>query len=197
MPGIVASFDATTNLVHLYYNTATLTLALQLRRVNPGADDVQQTWEPGSADQSGLIVNPSCLASASFAGVDLVLGITSQATKSGTTLTENDISIVSPVYKPLAATELTNKAVAACNTDQAAWVYYLQGTDADHLKISEANITDGTPYTYEGTTSIMPGSYLGAYCRGDTRYIIYQSNDDGLLHEYKCDDGGGKSASGP
>ncbi|KAF7559947.1 hypothetical protein G7046_g4219 [Stylonectria norvegica] len=186
--------------VHLFYNTNNNNLALELRSERKAQDGADDDYVATSADQPGNILNASRLASANLTGVGLVFGVTKQKAPASVAKdcdcppaadTKNDISIVGPIYRTLASTENKNISIAACSSDDTAWVFYLTGTDANTLEIKEVAIGAGTPADYQDTVKIMPGTSLAAYYvpEADERYIIYQANSDSHLREYTIDGG--------
>lgn len=111
--------------IHLFYNTNNTNIALELRSEKKTTDTNDQVWASSSTDQPGFVVNPSQLASAPFAGTELVVGFTKKLVAAGTTATTNDVSIVSPVYQSVGSTEVNNTTIAACASDDTAWIYFL------------------------------------------------------------------------
>lgn len=128
MPGATCNVNAAAPQdasINVYFNTSSNTLGLQLRSPQASTGDVTLSWVPGQTAQQGFIVNPSHLASASFLGTNLVFGLTTIPPVSGKTSTQTNVSMLSPVYTPLASTDVGNGALAASYSPDAAWVYYL------------------------------------------------------------------------
>ncbi|EQK97685.1 serine proteinase [Ophiocordyceps sinensis CO18] len=195
MPGATCNVNAAAPQdasINVYFNTSSNTLGLQLRSPQASTGDVTLSWVPGQTAQQGFIVNPSHLASASFLGTNLVFGLTTIPPVSGKTSTQTNVSMLSPVYTPLASTDVGNGALAASYSPDAAWVYYLTGTDADSLQIQEVVLGDSTPHQYNDVLRILPGSSLAAYYNpaSKSRFVIYQADSDSLLREYTVDGGG-------
>lgn len=124
MPGVAAIFNRSTSYgesISLYYTTQNLNLGLELQSAKP--DGPHEEISSGSGDHPGIIENPSHVSVAQYLGVNIVVGIT-QSVSTSTPL--HDVSVVSPVYKPLGQTETTNISVAISSSGEAAWVYYLR-----------------------------------------------------------------------
>lgn len=170
----------------VFFNTNAGNIALEQRNETEETDDTYDNYTASSADQPGFIPTDSHLATTNLNGVTLVFGLTKQYQKplKGETLQEcgcpeptvNDVSIVSPVYKSLTQTAVGNNALAACSSDESAYVLYLSGAQGEKLSILEEAIGD-TAQGYEGTQDITFGSALAAYYDPDQdyRYCIYQS----------------------
>lgn len=128
MPGVAAVFNNFTTYgesVFLYYTTENLNLGLELQP--PAPDGPHENFSSGPEDHQGIIENPSHISAAQYLGVNFVVGITQPVPKAdGTTDTLHDVSVVSPVFKPLVKTETINISVAISSSGQAAWVYYLR-----------------------------------------------------------------------
>lgn len=116
--------------IHLFYNTNTKNLGFQFFDETKHADETE-AFAAGTDAQTGFIINPAQVASTNLTGIDLVLGFTNKpqaAAAPGCKCedpTQNDVSIISPVYQPLAATDLTNLTIAATSSETTAYVYYL------------------------------------------------------------------------
>lgn len=117
------------NSIKLIYNTNGRHLALDLKSGTQSAEDEDpaNSFQPTSVAPKGIIINPSSLSAAKYLNLDFFFGITEAVTPPGNaTPTHYDISIVSPIYKPLDKTELVHtKSIAACSSTNAAWLYYL------------------------------------------------------------------------
>lgn len=126
MPGVAAIFNKiTSDGISLYYNTSNLNLGLELLSANPDGSHVQIS--SGPEGHQGIIENPSHVGVAQYLGVNIVVGITQPVTPPGGGPSPvHDVSIVSPVYKPLGRTETSNISVAITSSGLAAWVYYLK-----------------------------------------------------------------------
>jgi hypothetical protein len=177
--------------IHLFYNTNTKNLGFQFFDETKHADETE-AFAAGADAQTGFIINPAQVASTNLTGIDLVLGFTNKpkpAAAPGCKCddpTQNDVSIISPVYQPLAATDLANLTIAATSSDTTAYVYYLTGTDYKSTTINELTVGDDSPGQFDDTVKILANSSLAAFYvpEDETRYIIYQANSTGRLHAY-------------
>lgn len=129
MPGVAALVNqsvAGDKSIQLFYNTNDSNPGLVLMS-GDSSDDPGKKYTAKSTDCKGIIVNPSQLGAATrFYGVNLVVGITYPVLKScHTEHTDYNVSIISPVYQPLATTEVSNTSIAVCSSPKAAFVYYL------------------------------------------------------------------------
>ncbi|KAI1092449.1 hypothetical protein F5B19DRAFT_209640 [Rostrohypoxylon terebratum] len=174
--------------INLFYNTATRNLALEQRCEGKTHDIPEPIYVGSGSDQPGHIINPSHIASATLEGVNLVFGITEQTqqklnlpagVQDPGTATQNDVSILSPIYRSLISTDQGNTAIAACSSAEVVWIFYLSGVDQCSLMIKEEILGDSNPAQYNDTPPILPGSGLAAYYvpESDTRFVIYQSNN--------------------
>jgi hypothetical protein len=125
MPGLAAIFNRSVRdgqSIQLFFNTSNLNLSLQLMSGDPNMPDMQRTFSSTSADHAGIIINQSYLGTASVSGNIVVVGLTQNANSS----TVYDVSIISPIFKPLTQTEIVNKVgIAMSSSPTDAWVYYL------------------------------------------------------------------------
>lgn len=177
--------------IHLFYNTNTKNLGFQFFDETKHSDETE-AFAAGADGQTGFIINPAQVASTNLTGIDLVVGFTNKlkpAAAEGCQCsdpTQNDVSIISPVYQPLAATELTNLTIAATSSDTTAYVYYLTGTDDKSTTINELTVGDDSAGQFDDTVKILPNSSLAAFYvpEDETRYIIYQANKTKRLHAY-------------
>ena len=116
--------------IHLFYNTNTKNLGFQFFDETKHSDETE-AFAAGADAQTGFIINPAQVASTNLTGVDLVLGFTNKPKAAAAPdckcedPTQNDVSIISPVYQPLAATEVENLTIAATSSPTTAYVYYL------------------------------------------------------------------------
>ncbi|KAK3290871.1 uncharacterized protein B0H64DRAFT_378199 [Chaetomium fimeti] len=177
--------------IHLFYNTNTKNLGFQFFDETKHSDETE-AFAAGTDALTGFILNPAQVATTNLTGVDLVFGFTNKpktAAAPGCRCddpTQNDISIISPVYQPLGATDLANLTIAATSSDTTAYVYYLTGTDYKSTTINELTVGDDAPGQFDDTVKIVPNSSLAAYYVPDNelRFIIYQANKTNRLHCY-------------
>jgi len=197
MPGVAALVNHLVpdgKSIQLFYNTNDLNLGLELKDGTADGDDPNRKFVAKSTDRQGIIVNPSQAAATEFLGMNLVFGITQPVLpKDQTDYTVYNVSIVSPVYRPLTTTEVSNKSIAACSSDKKAWVYYLAGTDADSIELKEYRLEDYAIDVHSGTTKILKGSSLAAYWGPKSnskkrRFVIYQGKSSSDLYEYCVED---------
>ncbi|KAI2465288.1 hypothetical protein F4781DRAFT_409986 [Annulohypoxylon bovei var. microspora] len=181
--------------VNLFYNTSNNNLGLEQRSEGKGQDPPEVIYVASGTDQPGYILNPSHIASADLAGVGLVFGFTKQKVQAVNVPagvanppapTHNDVSIISPIYRSIASTELGNTSIAACSSAEVAWVFYFSGGSGNPLVIKEEIVGDSNPASYDDTPTILPGSGLAAYyvSSNDNRFVIYQTKNS--LREFQA-----------
>ncbi|KAI1098284.1 hypothetical protein F4804DRAFT_132077 [Jackrogersella minutella] len=173
--------------VNLFYNTSNNNLALEQRSEGKGQDTSDVNYVASGTDQPGYICNPSHIASADLGGVGLVFGFTKQKQQDtklpagvvAPVATNNDVSIISPIYRSLTSTELGNTSIAACSSTEVAWVFYFSGGGGNPLVIKEEIVGDSNPASYDDTPTILAGSGLAAYYvpKTDDRFVVYQTKN--------------------
>ncbi|KAK4152311.1 hypothetical protein C8A00DRAFT_44615 [Chaetomidium leptoderma] len=181
--------------IHLFYNTNKKNLGFQFINETKHSDE-NEAFAAGDSAQTGVVITPAQVAATSLTGVDLVLGFTNKPQEQPapgcqcSDPTHNDVAIISPIYQPLAATEVNNLTIAATSSDSTAYVFYLTGTDYKNTTINEVTVGDDSPGQFDDTVKILPGSSLAAYYvpgnedSDASRYIIYQAYSTGKLHAY-------------
>lgn len=112
--------------INLFYNTEKAQLAVAYKSGAEGDDPDTAAWAADATDYAGHIFNPSSIASDYYRGNQLVVAVTEPKTDCESKPVGNQISLVSPVYKKLATTSLSNKTVSMCSSGHSAWVYYLE-----------------------------------------------------------------------
>jgi hypothetical protein len=133
MPGIYA-FQAPSDPrvssdrdIQLYYNTARQNLALTLKASSGSGQDTGLSYIAQNNNQKGVILDKTQLDSTIHNGVRLIVGLT--LPEGGTTdvvdYVNYDVSIISPMYMPLAKSSTESKAVALCSDGEEAWVFYI------------------------------------------------------------------------
>lgn len=113
--------------IQLFYNTQNRQLGLALKSSDPENQDTIKTFSK-TGDVVGILKNPSQLGSATFLGVNLIVGVTDHFDKeTPDTPTGNNICLISPMYRTIATTGADNNSVAICTDDKgkACWIYYL------------------------------------------------------------------------
>lgn len=136
--------------IQVFYNTQLNNLAMVMKSKGP-AKDLNTQYEAPDKSPVGLIVNPSQMAVARIQGINMVVGFTrkpeyliaASATSGGgnaanaTANTANaaanagaddkewDVSLISPVYKPLTSTLAKYSNVALSTKGDEGWVYFL------------------------------------------------------------------------
>jgi hypothetical protein len=129
MPGTAALLNSgvpDSRSIQLFYDTDNSNLGLVLQSGDT-AKDPQKNFSANSDDREGCIHNPSDLGAAQYLGINFVVGFTrrKETVVDGSEI-DIDISLLSPVYRPLAKTNHINTTTAVCSSDKLAWVYYLQ-----------------------------------------------------------------------
>ncbi|KAL7951068.1 hypothetical protein V8C42DRAFT_308426 [Trichoderma barbatum] len=176
--------------VNLFFNTGNAQVALTLKTGTDGSDE-NDVYISGDDDYPGYILNPSEIAGGSFRGVHHVIATTVPLVAKGGSVTNNQISLVSPVYKKLNTTALANKNTSFSSSDKAAWAYFLDGAANNQTKLKEYNFVTGHTATYLPNGDIRLNSSLAAYYNTKTgqRFIIYQEVNQNHLKEYNISNG--------
>ncbi|GJN66117.1 hypothetical protein PLICBS_000133 [Purpureocillium lilacinum] len=188
MTAAAAAFDPAApdeTAIRLYYNTSTAQLALALKAATDAADS-DYGFAASDIDLEGYIVHGSELAVTNLRGVSVVLAMTVPNVPGGKA-TDNSISIVSPVYMSLKTTDITNTKVGASSSANAAWVYFLSGTESN-VSLKELHLVRGNTTTYPMDSPVASNSSLGAwYDEGqDERFVVYQTSDSNRLTEFNA-----------
>jgi hypothetical protein len=196
MPGITAIVNravAKDDSIQCFYNTNNLNLGVTLKSGEASGTDPEDKYVASSTDAKGIIVNPSHIGATYLQGLVLVAGITQPPLAANTTTyTKYDISIISPVYKPLTQTDAISPitGIATCSDggsdDTDVWIYYLTGTDQDTTKLKEYAINNFNISEQKKATPLL-GSSLAAYydTKSKNRWVIYQDKDDKHLYAFK------------
>ncbi|KAL7929547.1 hypothetical protein V8C35DRAFT_315050, partial [Trichoderma chlorosporum] len=173
--------------ISLYYNLSNKNLGLQQRNESDWQETPNDVYISSVTAQVGWIENPSQVASADLTGLPLVFGFTEKKADPAVPKQLNhDVSILSPVYRPVGETLKDNKTVSAVSDGQSASVFFLTGGNGNAIKIEEAVVGKVQPDDWSGTSVIMPGSSLAAYySEPGVRHIIYQANDNSEIHDYR------------
>ncbi|KAM0252162.1 hypothetical protein ACHAQJ_007820 [Trichoderma viride] len=171
--------------VSLFFNTSTAQVALTLKNGTEDSDE-NDVYVCGDDDYPGYILNPSEIAGGSFRGVHHVIATTVPLVEKGTTVTKNQISLVSPVYKKLNTTALANKNTSFSTDDKKhAWAYFLEQVDHVPMYSGSANyqttlkeydFLSGHTAAYLKNADIKVNSSLAAYYNSKNahRFVIYQ-----------------------
>lgn len=112
--------------IHLFFNTSKNQIGLSLQSGTGTDDQPSDMWAIDDDDYEGYILNPSFIAATYYRGLNFVAAVTKP--NPDVTETENQISMVSPVYRRLAKSELENNTIALCATPDGddGWLYYLE-----------------------------------------------------------------------
>lgn len=167
--------------LQLFYNTQELNLGLKLKDGSANPEDNTKALSATNKNRTGIIVNGTSVGAAEYLGTSVVAALTQPALLEGQKeYTKYDVSIVSPVYMPLSITEKDNTAIAMASSGQAAWVYYISGTDANSLTLHEFVLGSPAVTPISNTTKILYGSELASYYDplSKYRYVFYQEADD-------------------
>jgi hypothetical protein len=189
MPGIYA-FQAPSDSgarpdrdIQLYYNTARQNLALTLKASSGSGQDTRISYIAQENNQKGVVVDKTQLDSTIHNGVRLIVGLTFPELESGTTeYTNYDVSIISPMYMPLAKSSTHSKAVALCSDGEEAWVFYITGDDDNSRALSYTTVLG------ESESEIIPD--IPRILNGTALVAIYDSYKKESLVYYQ-----GKSTS--
>lgn len=112
--------------ISLYYNLSNKNLGLQQRNESSWQDPPSDVYISGVTAQEGWIENPSQVASADLTGLPLVFGFTEKKADPAVPKQLNhDVSILSPVYRPVGETLKDNKTISAASDGQSASAFFL------------------------------------------------------------------------
>ncbi|KAM0444423.1 hypothetical protein ACHAO4_010176 [Trichoderma viride] len=173
--------------VNLFFNTSNAQVALTLKTGTDGSDPDNDAYTAGDDDYPGHILNPSEISGGSFRGVHHVIATTIPLVAKGASVTNNQISLVSPVYKKLSTTALANKNTAFSSFEKGAWA----GTANNQTKLKEYNFLTQHTATYLPNGDIRLNSSLAAYynTKNGHRYVIYQEVNQNHLKEFDITSG--------
>lgn len=174
--------------INLFYNTEKAQLAVAYKSGTDGDDPDTAAWAADATDYPGHIFNPSTIASDYYRGNQLVIAVTEPKCDGGCKPVGNQLSLISPVYKKLAATSLPNKTVSMCSSGHSAWVYYLDGTAKGQTRLKEYNIETGNVATFLQNQDVGLNCSLAAWYNPTTkeRLVIYQEMEEGHLKEFNA-----------
>ncbi|KND88086.1 hypothetical protein TOPH_07325 [Tolypocladium ophioglossoides CBS 100239] len=113
--------------INLFFNTSKAQLGISLQSGTDTDDQANDVWATGDDDYNGYVLNPSSMAGVYYRGLSFVAAVTMPKLDPNVTQTENQISLVSPVYQKLTTTTLENNNIALCATPSGndSWLYYL------------------------------------------------------------------------
>lgn len=112
--------------ISLFYNQTNKNLALEQRNEHNKSDSPVTVYVSPDVSQSGIIENPSQVAATDLDGLTIVFGFTApKPDPDGKPLPNHDVSIISPVYRPVGTTLKSNKTIAAASYGSSASVFYL------------------------------------------------------------------------
>lgn len=129
MPGVYAFFnppaEADRNL-DVFYNTKSNNLALTLK-ASTGSDP-GLSYSAQANNQPGILIDKTELDSTIVDSLRLIVGLTMPAPPAGSSSpdpTNYDVSIVSPMYMPIASATTKSNAVAVSSDTSTAWLWYI------------------------------------------------------------------------
>ncbi|TWU71090.1 hypothetical protein ED733_002661 [Metarhizium rileyi] len=178
--------------IQLYFTTQSSDVGMALHDKTTDSNN-PAIVQSSAADPPGNLVFSSQLASSMFMYFNAVFGFTKQLDPKSTKI---DVSLVCPVYQPLATTESTNTTIASCSSPDKTWVYYLSGVDQNSVRIVRSEIgKQVTSITLE-VNDVRLGSSLAAYfdAKKQHSFVIYQHEVEGdnsdvrQLYEYSVDE---------
>ncbi|PNY27028.1 Uncharacterized protein TCAP_03024 [Tolypocladium capitatum] len=182
---IVSKAVADDKSINLFFNTSKAQLGISLQSGTETDDQPNNIWATNDDDYNGYILNPSSIAGVYYRGVNFVAAVTMPKLDPNVTQTENQISLVSPVYQKLTTTTLDNNNVALCATPNGndGWLYYLGGMAPSARVLKELSLRTGTSQGYQETNDVYPNGSLAAWYDPDLqqRHIIYEG---GALLEF-------------
>lgn len=112
--------------ISLYYNLDNRNLGLQQRNESNWQDPPTDVYVSSETAQVGWIENPSQVASAGLTGLPLVFGFTEKKPDPLVPKQLNhDVSILSPVYRPIGETLKGNTTISALSDGQSSSVFFL------------------------------------------------------------------------
>ncbi|KAI1819364.1 hypothetical protein F4861DRAFT_527237 [Xylaria intraflava] len=174
--------------INLFFNTGRAQLGLALQSGNATDDQPNDIWQPGDDDYTGYILNPSSIAAALYRGLNYVAAVTTPKLDAGATQTENQISLVSPVYQKLTTTNLENTNVALCITPNgdSGWLYNLRGQSTNDRLLRELDLKTGDSQENLIPGVAVNGSLAAFYHEGEgKRHVIFEG---GGLVDYIVED---------
>lgn len=120
--------------ISLFYNQTNKNLALEQRNEHNKSDSPVTVYVSPDVSQAGIIENPSQVAATDLDGLTIVFGFTApKPDPDGKPLPNHDVSIISPVYRPVGTTLKSNKTIAAASYGSSASVFYLVYVYAEPL----------------------------------------------------------------
>ncbi|KAL7905453.1 hypothetical protein GGI35DRAFT_138316 [Trichoderma velutinum] len=163
--------------INLFFNTGNAQVALNLMSGTED-NDTDDVYACGDDDYAGYILSPSEIAGGTYRGVHHVVAATVPIVAKGASVTKNQISLISPVYKKLNTTALANKntAFSADNVDKQAWAYFLDGSADHQTSLKEYDFKSGSTTKHLDQADILLNSSLAAYysIKDKHRFVIYQ-----------------------
>lgn len=198
MPGAYAFFnppaEADRN-IDLFYNTKRNNLALTLKASS--GSDPGLNYAAQANNQPGVLIDKTELDSTIVNSLRLIVGLTMPAAAPGNARpechcggdpTNYDVSIVSPMYMPIASASTKSNAVAVCSDNQSAWLWYITGDDDNHRRLAFSIILqEGTATTVTGIPAILSGTSLVSIyspAAGSPIVFFQGDDDDTLIYEY-------------
>ncbi|KAK8118452.1 uncharacterized protein PG998_003078 [Apiospora kogelbergensis] len=190
--------------INLFYNTEKAQLAVAYKSGAEGDDPDTAAWAADATDYAGHIFNPSSIASDYYRGNQLVVAVTEPKTDCESKPVGNQISLVSPVYKKLATTSLSNKTfrsqralhIAGRNEATLLGIYSFNsqkltlpffpdtsGTTKGQTRLKEYNIDTGNVATFLQNQDVALNCSLAAWYdpAGRARMVVYQEFEEGHL----------------
>ncbi|KAK9444054.1 uncharacterized protein VB005_02330 [Metarhizium brunneum] len=179
-----------TKAIQVYFTTGFSDVGVALRDKTTSSDN-PEIVQSSDADPTGILVFSTQLTSTMFMYFNAVFAFTKQLDPKSPKI---DVSLVSPVYQPVASTESTNTTIASCSSNQQTWVYYLSGADQDSLRIIQSQIGKQVNTRLQ-VNNVRVGSSLAAYFdpQAGLPFVIYQymvdgSDDVRQFYEYSVQD---------
>lgn len=108
--------------IQVYFTTSVSGIGMALYDKTVDSDN-PVTVQSSDTNPPGILIFSSQLTSTLFMYFNAAFGFTKQLDPTSPKI---DVSLVSPVYQPVASTESTNTTIASCSFNDKTWVYYLR-----------------------------------------------------------------------
>ncbi|KAI1747087.1 hypothetical protein F4782DRAFT_522475 [Xylaria castorea] len=175
--------------IHVFFNTSKAQLGISLQSGTNAEDQPTGDWETGDDDYNGYILNPSQMAGIYYRGLHFVAAVTMPKLAQSEVQTQNQISLVAPVYKKLTTTSLDHVRIAMCATPDGdqGWLYFYDGTTPTERTLKQFSLMTGDVASFDKAHVVKPSSSLAAWYdpTENKRHIVFQGSG---LSEYTVED---------
>ncbi|TGJ87819.1 hypothetical protein E0Z10_g927 [Xylaria hypoxylon] len=175
--------------IDLFFNTSKAQLGISLQSGTNAEDQPTGDWETGDDDYNGCILNPSEMAGIYYRGLHFVAAMTMPKLAQNEVQTQNQISLVAPVYKKLTTTSLDHVRIAMCATPDGdqGWLYFYDGATPTERTLKQFSLMTGDVAVFDKAHVVKPSSSLAAWYNPveNKRHIVFQGS---ALSEYIVED---------